>query len=223
MGVTHQARIAPFFDVATTATHFHGIARHLARVAASAKLDERRENAHQRVSPGVSCVCAAQGLCSLKHHGAGGFSRQQQLHQLALHQWQVGQLFAKSFTVLRDEQRFPHRTAHQARRPHTIGEAGVVDHVGHLHKAAALFAHQPGQRSIELNFTTGHGTRAQLVFQAHDAVTVDGTVGQVARQQEQRHAANTQRRVARARQHHRQLGIGVGAKPFVTRQPPSPC
>ncbi|ATH41953.1 hypothetical protein BHR52_01310 [Bordetella pertussis] len=48
MRIAHQARLDPFFDIAAAAADLHRVAGHLARVAAGAELDQRREDARQR-------------------------------------------------------------------------------------------------------------------------------------------------------------------------------
>ncbi len=115
--------------------------------------------------------------------------------------------------------RLAQRTTHQAGGTHAVGQARVVDHVGHLLEAAAGLADQPGACAFEADLATGHRARAQLVFQPQDAVGVHRTVVQPSRQQEQRHAGHAGRRAVDARQHHRQVGIGVGTEPLVAVQP----
>ncbi len=141
MCVAHQARVAPFLDIAAAAAHFHGVAGDLARIAAGAELDQRREHAHQRIGIGLASVGAAQRLGRLEHHGAGLLGGQRKLEQLAAHQRHVQQALAKGPALARDELALGQGAAHQAGRAHAVGQARVVDHVGHLHKAPAELAH----------------------------------------------------------------------------------
>ncbi|MCY1234097.1 hypothetical protein D9M72_466690 [compost metagenome] len=80
-------------------------------------------------------------------------------------------------------------------------------------------------RAFQPDLAAGHRARAQLVLQADDAVVVVAAIGQLARQQEQRHALVARHGVAglilHAGQHHRQRGIGVGAEPLVAQQAPA--
>ena len=221
VGVTHQPGVAPFLDVAAAAAHLHRVAGDLAGVAAGAELDQRRQDAHQSVGSAIGAadgVRLAQRLGGLQQHGARLLGGQQQLQQLAAHQRQVDQAFAESLALLRDIQRLAIRPAHQPGRTHAVGQARVVDHVGHLLEAAAGFADQPGARAFEPDLAAGHRPRAQLVLQPQDAEGVGRAVAQRARQQEQRDALHASRRAIDARQHHRQAGVGVGAKPLVAPQ-----
>ena len=110
--------------------------------------------------------------------------------------------------------------AHQAGRAHAVGQARVVDHVGHLLEAAAALAHQPGGGAFQADLAAGHGAGAELVLQPQDAVAVAAAVVQLARQQEQRHALQAGLRLA-ARQHHGEAGVGVGAEPLVAAKTPA--
>ena len=117
-----------------------------------------------------------------------------------------------------DKQGFAVGAPHQACCAHAVGQARVVDHVGHLHKTSASVAYKPGARTRKLNFATGHGPCAQLVLQAHDAVGVVAAVGQDARQQKKRYAFHTRRRSLDACQHHGKGGIRVRTEPLVAMQ-----
>ena len=218
--VAHDARVAPLFDVTAAATHFHGITGDLARIAAGAELDQRREQAGQCVGAFFAGIAAAQGLCRLEHHGARLLGGHHQLGQLALHQRHVDQVLAERLPMPRDVKRFGQGAAHQAGGAHAIGQAGVVDHVRHLRKAAAELAHQPGLGAFQTDFAAGHRSRAHLVLEADDAVAVGAAVGQGAWQQEKRNAFHAGRSAFGAGQHHGQCSIGVGAEPFVAVQPP---
>ena len=52
MRVAQQARVGPFLDVAAAAAHLHGVARDVARIAAGAEFEQRREDAQQRLRLG---------------------------------------------------------------------------------------------------------------------------------------------------------------------------
>ncbi|MDH6591738.1 hypothetical protein M2165_001627 [Variovorax sp. TBS-050B] len=114
-----------------------------------------------------------------------------------------------------------HRAAHQAGGAHPVRQPRVVDHVGHLHEAAAFLAHEVGDRALEPDLAARHRARAELVLQAHDAVVVEAAVVEPARQQEERHALHAFGAVLGACEHHRKVGIGVGAEPLVAGEAPA--
>ncbi|MNI45352.1 hypothetical protein D3C73_997740 [compost metagenome] len=181
MRIAHQARLGPFLDIAAAAAHFHRVARDLAGVAAGTELDQRRQDAgKRRVSRAL--VGVRQRARRLEHDAARLFRPHRHLDQLALHQRHVDQSLAEGAAVLRHVDGFGHRAAHQAGRAHAVGQARIVDHVGHLLEAAAAFAHQPGNGPFQADLAAGHRARAQLVLQAQDAVVVVAAVVQVARQ-----------------------------------------
>ena len=103
-------------------------------------------------------------------------------------------------------------------RAHAVGQARVVDHVGHVLKAPAGLAHQPGARALQPDLAAGHRACAQLVLEPDDAKRVGRPIVQGTRQQEQRNARHAGRRALHPRQHHGQAGIGVGAEPLVAPQ-----
>ena len=87
---------APFLDVAAAAAHFHRVAGHLARVAAGAELDERREDAQQRVGGRRRRRRSAPAPAAVWNTmRARLLGRQPQLLQLALHQRHVDQALAE--------------------------------------------------------------------------------------------------------------------------------
>ena len=219
MRVAQQARLGPLFDIAAAAAHFHAVAGDFARIAAGAELDERGKNARQR-RIALALIGGRQRLSGLQHDAARLFGPDRHLGQLPAHQRHVDEPLAEGPAVLRHEGRLGQCTAHQAGRAHAVGQARVVDHVGHLLEALAAFAHQPGARAFHADLAAGHGAGAQLVLQSQDAIVVVRPVGQVARQQKERHARQA-RRVFAARQHHGKAGVGVGAEPFVAAQQPA--
>ena len=81
-------------------------------------------------------------------------------------------------------------------------------------------ADQVGLGALEADLAAGHGLGAELVLQAHDPVGVARAVVEPARQGEQREAARAARARLRPGQHQRDIGIGVGAEPFLAVQPP---
>ena len=114
--VAHAPRVAPFLDVAAAAAHFHRVGADLARVAAGAELDQRREDAHQRIGPRVARVGPAQRFRRLQHHRARLLGGQHQLEQLPAHQRHVTQPLAEGLALAGDEQRFAASRGASARR-----------------------------------------------------------------------------------------------------------
>ena len=223
MRIPHEARVAPLFDVAGAATHFHRIAGHAARIAAGAELDQRRQDAHALGGLLVAGIGQRQQLRDLHEHRARLLRRQQHLQELALHQRHVDQLAAKGFAIARDVQRLGGRAAHQASGAHAVRQPRHVDHVGHLVEAAADLADQVGGGAFEHDLPAGHGAGAELVFQADDPVVVACAIRQRLGQQEQGQAVDTRRRTVRTGQHHGKVGVGVGAEPLVAVQAPGLC
>ena len=220
MRVAHQARIGPFFYVAAAAAHFHGVAGGASRVAAGAEFDQGGEDAHAAARLLVALIRAGEFDRSQHEHAARLFRRQHQFEQLAAHQRQVDQLAPEGLAVARKMQRVGERAAHHAGRAHAVGEPRHIDHVGHLREAAAEFAHEVGGRAFHADFAARHVARAQLVLQPDDAVLVCAAVGQGARQQEQPQAAGSGHAAFGARQHQREVRIGVGAEPLVAVELP---
>ncbi len=220
MRIAHDARIAPFLDVAGAAAHFHRIARHAPRIAARAELDQRRQDPHAARGLLVAGFSLRQQQCDLHEHRARGLGRQQHLQQLALHQRHLDQLAAKGLAMRGNVQRFVQRAPHQPCRTHAVRQPRQVDHVGHLVKAAADLADQVSLRAFERDLAARHRAAAELVLQAHDPVAVARAVRQRLRQQEQCEALDAVRRAVGAREHHREIGVRVRAEPFVAMQAP---
>ena len=220
MRVTYQTWVAPLFDVATATAHFHRIARHLARIAAGAELDHRREDACECVGVFLARVGAHESLCGLKHHGARLLCGNAQLVELALHQRHVFQALAERNALVCHVLGLGDSAAHHAGGAHAVGQARVVHHVGHLHKAASALAHQIGDRAVQTDFTAGHRACAELVLEANDAIAIGAAVVQRARQQEQRDAFHACGVAIHMREHHRKFCVGVGAEPLVARDAP---
>ncbi|VWC24643.1 hypothetical protein BTE28158_06020 [Burkholderia territorii] len=220
MRVAHEARIAPLLDVAGAAAHFHRIARHAARIAARAELDQRRQDAHAARGLRIARIRLRQQQRDLHEHRACGLGGQQHLHQLALHQRHVDQLAAECGAMRGHVQRLVQRASHQARRAHAVRQPRHVDHVGHLVKATADLADQPGLRAFERDLAARHRTAAELVLQPHDPVAVARAVRQCLRQQEQREALDAVRRAVGPREDHREVGVRVRAEPLVAVQAP---
>ena len=223
MRIAQQSGVGPFLDVAAAAAHFHRVAGNPPRIAARPELDQRREDACQRSGTGFAGVGAGQRARSLKDHGAGLLGRQHHLEQLTAHQGQLDQRLAEGHPVPGHMQRFGECTAHQSGCPNAIGQARVVDHVGHLLKAATALADQPGGGAFEADLAAGHRTRAELVLEAQDAIAVGRAIGQGARQQKERDAFEAGVGVGRfaAGQHHGKTGVRVGAEPLVALQRPA--
>ncbi len=220
MRVAHETRVAPFFDVARAAAHFHRVAGHAAGIAASAELDQRRKDAHAFRRLPIAGVGLFQQQGDLHEHRTSLLRGQHHLEQLPLHQGHIDQLAAERFAMARDVQRLGQRAAHQTRRTHAVRQPRHVDHVGHLMEAAPHFADQIRHSPFQHDLAARHRTAAELVLQTHDPIAVARAIRQCFRQQEQPKTVNTGRRLVHMREHHREIGVGVRAKPFVTVQTP---
>ena len=142
--IAQQTGVAPLFDVAAAAAHFHRVAGDAPCIAAGAKLDQRRQDARQCRRAGLASIGAPQCLGGLKEHAARLLGGQQQLQQLPAHQGQVNQAAAKGLAFTRHKEGLAASPSHQPGGAHAVGQTRVVDHVGHQLKAAPWLAHQPG-------------------------------------------------------------------------------
>ena len=221
--VAHQPRVGPFLDVAAAAAHLHRVAGDLARIAAGAELDQRRQDAHQRVGRAASPASArSQRLGGLEHHRARLLGRQQQLEQLAAHQRHVDQAAAEGARV-RARRTAPRCSARRispaARTP--LRQARVVDHVGHLLEAAAA-PRRPARRA---RLRGGSRRWPSSACRACPSAARCGRrwrvpSGSVRGSRNSDTPFMPGRRAVDARQHHRQAGVGVGAEPLVAVQAP---
>ena len=99
-------------------------------------------------------------------------------------------------------------------------EAGQIDLLHHLFQALVRLADQERLGAFEADFPAGHRFGAEFVFQANDSVGVATAVAQPPGQRKQRQPTRARGSTFGARQHQRDIGIGMRTKPFFAVQAP---
>src|SRR5690606_5972016 len=102
----------------------------------------------------VTPIRFMQSLRGLQHHRTPYLRTHQNLAQLSLHERHLDETLTKSAPVTGHMQCFSQGATHQTGSSHTVGQAGVVDHVRHLLEAAAALTYKPGIRAFEADFST---------------------------------------------------------------------
>ena len=220
MGVAQQPRGGEFLDIADAAAHLQRVAADLAGIAGGAEFQGRRQDAQQRrgvLAAGLGAVERVGGEETHRQRLLGG---QHDLHQLPPRQRQVDDALAEHDAILRHRHRVVMGAAHQRGGFDAVGQPRRVDHLGHLHEAAVEPADRIGDRALQLDLARGHRAGAELVLEPNDPVVIRRAVVEPPRHQEQADAAGAAFGALRPRQQHHDFGVGIGAEPFLARQPP---
>ena len=102
-------------------------------------------------------------------------------------------------------------------------EPAQVDLIHHLLQAAALLAEEVGERALKADLARGHGTGAELLLQADDAIGVAAAILQGARHQEEGKPTTAGAGALGPGQHQDEVAVDVGAEPLVAMDPPVPA
>jgi hypothetical protein len=120
VGLAQEPRLDPLLDVTVAAPHFHGIARDLARIPACPELDQRRENAPQRLCRPIAQIGALQTVGGKKCQAEGGLGRQDHFDELPAHQRQLDQALPEGVPAERHGQGLVHGAPHHAGGAHAV-------------------------------------------------------------------------------------------------------
>ena len=217
LGVTQDAGHRPLLDVAVATVDLDGIAGCGDAEPGHAELDQRSADAQARAE------------VTVEHQRLRGLDLDDQLGQLALHQWVVHELAAERLAGLGVAKRFDERSAGAAESHHGDAEPGAVGQLHHAGHAAPVAGRRGavalgcgvGRRcqeerlgAVELDLGRRHRLRAELVLQPSDPDAVACAVATFAQHEERGDAADAVRRSLRLGEHDERRPVGVGREPL---------
>src|SRR2546421_3220770 len=149
-GIAQQTWIYPVFDIAVATAHLQRFQRHVFATLGNVVLAERRQNAQQAAILLYSMtIYTFQHCCRLKSQGGTTLNLNQQVNQLAAHQWVLCQRASKGDTTTSMDQCFEIAAAHGGKRTDCCPDTSEIDHLGHLHKTTLSIPNQVGLCSLQ--------------------------------------------------------------------------